>query len=92
VYHGHRNLVWTFVKDMPGLLFWVLLPLHVLLNAVSIIWFALQGRGRAILRAKRDALLGFPKMWRKRQLIQSARIATVREIWRYMDKHIVPVR
>ena len=27
-YHGHRNLVWTFVKDMPGILFWALLPLH----------------------------------------------------------------
>jgi GT2 family glycosyltransferase len=30
VYHGHRNLVWTFVKDMPGILFWLLLPLHLL--------------------------------------------------------------
>ena len=92
VYHGHRNLVWTFVKDMPGLLFWLLLPLHVLLNVVSIFWFALQGRGGVILRAKRDALLGLPKMWRKRQAIQSTRIATVREIWRVMDKHVIPVR
>jgi GT2 family glycosyltransferase len=53
LYHGHRNLVWTFVKDMPGILFWLLLPLHVSLNLVSIIWFALQGRGGVIWRAKR---------------------------------------
>lgn len=92
LYHGHRNLVWTFVKDMPGILFWLLLPLHVLMNLGSILWFTLQGRGRVILRAKCDALLSLPKMWRKRQAIQTARVAAVREIWRLMDKHIVPVR
>ncbi len=92
VYHGHRNLVWTFVKDMPGILFWLLLPLHMLMNLASILWFALQGRGGVILRAKRDSLLGLPKMWRKRQAVQSTRIATVREIWRVIDKHIVPAR
>ena len=92
VYHGHRNLAWTFVKDMPGLLFWLLLPLHVALNLASIVWFALRGQGRVIMRAKRDALLGLPKMWRKRIAIQSTRIATAREIWRVMDKQIVPAR
>lgn len=92
VYHGHRNLVWTFVKDMPGILFWSLLPLHILMNLASILWFTLQGRGGVILRAKRDALRGLPKMWCKRQAIQSARVATVREIWRLMDKQFVPVK
>lgn len=88
VYHGHRNLVWTFVKNMPGALFWLLLPLHVLLNLASILWFALQGRGRVILRAKRDAWLGLPKMWRKRQALQKNSVATVGEIWRVMDKRL----
>jgi GT2 family glycosyltransferase len=92
LYHGHRNLVWTFVKDMPGVLFWLLLPLHVLMNLASIFWFALQGRGGVILRAKRDALRGLPKMWRKRKMIQTTRIATVQEIFRLMDKQIVPAR
>lgn len=90
LYHGHRNLVWTFVKDMPGVLFWLLLPLHILLNLVSIIWFALRGRGRVILRAKRDALSGLPKMWRKRQQIQKTRVASIDEIWRRLDKRIFP--
>ena len=92
LYHGHRNLVWTFVKDMPGILFWLLLPLHVVMNLASIFWFALKGRGGVILRAKRDALLGLPKMWGKRKGIQSTRVATVREIWRVLDKRIVPVK
>lgn len=90
IYHGHRNLVWTFVKNMPGVLFWLLLPLHVALNFVSIIWFTLRGQGAVILRAKRDALLGLPKMWRKRQQIQKARVASVRDIWRVLDKRVLP--
>ncbi len=90
MYHGHRNVVWTFVKDMPGLLFWLLLPLHILMNLASILWFVLKGRGGVILRAKRDALLGLPKMWRKRKMIQSTHIASVREIFRLLDKGIIP--
>jgi len=89
MYHGHRNLVWTFVKNMPGLLFWTLLPLHLLLNLVSIVWFSLRGRGRVIMRAKRDALFGLPKMWIKRQHIQKTRIVTTGDIWRHLDKLMI---
>lgn len=86
LYHGHRNLVWTFVKDMPGVLFWLLLPLHLLLNLVTIIWFALSGHGAVILRAKRDALSGLPEIWRKRRKVQAGRVASVGEVWRALDK------
>lgn len=92
VYNGHRNLVWTYVKDMPGLLFWVFLPLHLAMNLVVLVVFMLRGQGRTMLRAKWDAIKGLPKMWRKRQLIQSNRVATVRQIWRLMDKRIIPAR
>lgn len=80
------------MKNMSGILFWLLLPLHVVMNLASILWFALQGRGGVILRAKRDALLALTKVWRKRRAIQSTRVATVRELWRLMDKHILPAR
>lgn len=88
LYHGHRNLVWTFIKDMPGILFWLLLPLHIFLNLVSIIWFMLQGRGRVILRAKRDALFGLPNMWKKRMYIQKTRTVSSYELLRRFDKSI----
>ena len=92
VYHGHRNLVWTYVKNMPGFLFWVLLPLHVLLNIVSLVHFSLRGQGKVILRAKWDAVKGISKMWRKRRVIQAHRIASVREIWQAMNKSLIPFR
>ncbi|MEC5216780.1 GT2 family glycosyltransferase [Actimicrobium sp. GrIS 1.19] len=88
IYHGHRNLVWTFIKDMPGPLFWLFLPLHLLLNLGTVIWFAWQGRGAVILRAKRDALLGVPAAWRKRRQIQRARVASIASIWRMLDRRL----
>lgn len=90
LYRGHRNLVWTFVKNMPGVLFWLLMPLHVLMNVATIVWFALKRRGGVILPAKRDALLGLPKMWRKRREIQTKRVAAVGEIWRALEKRLTP--
>ncbi len=35
-------------------------------------------------------LLGLPKMWRKRQQIQKSRIASISDIWRVLDKHLIP--
>jgi len=92
VYHGHRNLVWTFVKNMPGALFWLFLPFHVLLNLITVPFFMLRGQGRVILRAKRDAIKGLPWAWAKRKQIQALRVATVLDIWRVLDKRLIPFR
>jgi GT2 family glycosyltransferase len=92
LYHGHRNLVWTFIKNMPGILFWLFLPFHILLNIISVIYFSLLGKGKIILRAKRDAIQGVPKMWKKRKSIQHNRKASVNEIWRVLDKRLFPFR
>jgi GT2 family glycosyltransferase len=86
VYHGHRNLVWTYVKNMPGAIFWPLLPLHIGLNLITIAWFVLRGQGAVILRAKRDALRGIPRMWRKRCEIRKHRVVSGGEIWKALDK------
>ncbi|MBI5297130.1 MAG: glycosyltransferase family 2 protein [Chloroflexi bacterium] len=66
IYHGHRNLVWTYFKDMPAPLLWLYLPLHLVMNLVFVLFFSAQGRAGVILRAKWDALLGLPSMLRKR--------------------------
>jgi len=92
VYHGHRNLVWAFIKNMPGILFWLLLPLHVLLNIVTIVYFSSIGKGKLILQAKLDALKGIPKMWQKRKYIQSKRVVSVTDIWQVLDRRLLPLR
>ncbi len=73
VYHGHRNLVWTYVKNMPSLMFWTYLPQHVALNVISLAWFTCRGQSSAILRAKWDTLKGLPRVWRERKHIQASR-------------------
>lgn len=92
VYHGHRNLIYAYIKNMPGALFWLLLPLHLLLNLVTIAVFTRRGQCKLILRAKRDAFLGLRQAWRKRQQIQATRVATLSEIWRVLDKQFLPKR
>lgn len=88
VYHGHRNLVWTYVKNMPGWLFWACLPLHLAMNIAAICWFVLRGQGVVILKAKRDAIKGVPRMWRKRRCIQRRRKVSISDIWKVLDKRL----
>jgi GT2 family glycosyltransferase len=85
VYHGHRNLVWVFVKNMPGALFWLFLPLHIALNLVTLAWFSLRGKGSVVLRAKRDALRGIPHYWAKRKSVQDQRKASAWAILRHLS-------
>jgi len=70
VYHGHRNMVWTYVKNMPSLLLWYGLPQHILANVAALIYFSLTGQAGPIFKAKRDALLGLGKTIEQRKLIQ----------------------
>lgn len=85
IYHGQRNLVWVYVKNMPSLLFWLLLPGHFLLNAAALVVCALRGQGLAALKAKVDALSGIAGAWRKRSAIQRSRRARAGQIWRLMN-------
>jgi GT2 family glycosyltransferase len=89
VYHGHRNLVWTYIKNMPGVLFGLLLPFHLLLNLVTLVYFAVRGQAFILLKAKIDAVALIPEMWRKRKAIQSARLCSIGTIWRLLDKRIL---
>jgi GT2 family glycosyltransferase len=89
VYHGHRNLVWTYFKNMPGVLFWRYLPLHLLMNLFFMISFIFKGKGPAILRAKMDAIGRLPTIIRTRRQIQSSRKIPVNDIWQVMSKELL---
>jgi GT2 family glycosyltransferase len=86
IYHSHRNLVWTYVKNMPGRLFWLYLPQHLLLNVLSVGWFSLRGQARAILAAKRDAVRGLPRVLRDRRAVQAKRSVKTTELLRIMSR------
>ena len=86
VYHGHRNMVWSYVKNMPSVFFWLFLPMHISFNLATILVY--WRNPSVILRSKKDAVLGIPKMLKKRRAIQSQRRATLADIWRILDKRL----
>ena len=85
IFHGHRNLVWTYVKNMPTTLFWLFLPLHFFMSFLTILRFIQSGNGNAIFRAKLDAIRGLSSMVRKRRGIQKKRQASISSIYRVME-------
>jgi N-acetylglucosaminyl-diphospho-decaprenol L-rhamnosyltransferase len=76
-YHGMRNMVWCFVKNMPGPLFWPLLPSH-LLAVFAVALRAAIFRGPDSWRGLRDALGDLP--WTSRRREQSLRKASWRRL------------
>ena len=71
VYYGYRNLIWTFVKDMPSPLFWIFLPLHVGAILFFVSYLTLRGQGKVVRKAIVDAIRGLPKTIEKRKVIQN---------------------
>ncbi|CAB3638586.1 dTDP-Rha:alpha-D-GlcNAc-pyrophosphate polyprenol, alpha-3-L-rhamnosyltransferase [Achromobacter spanius] len=86
IYHGQRNLVWTFAKNMPGYLFWLFLPLHIALNMLGIARYVRRGNFRGVMRAKWDAIRGLPKIWRKRRVLQRNRSIAPWQLLRVLNK------
>jgi GT2 family glycosyltransferase len=89
-YYGQRNLVWVFAKNMPAILIWALLPLHLVMNALMIVVCAFRGQLLVVARAKLDALKGLKDLPAKRRAIQSRATAPTCAIWRALSKSLLP--
>lgn len=86
VYHGHRNLEWMFVKNLPSPLLWRYLPLHLATWAAGFARCAARRRAGAYARAKWDAMRGLPSAWRARQAVQASRQVSVAEVSARLDR------
>jgi len=86
VYHGHRNLEWAFLKNMPVGLVLRFLPLHIASSIAAIGWFSFRGRGATILKSKWDALLGVRKVWRQRLEVQQRRVIDADTLLAVLDR------
>lgn len=85
VYYGQRNLVWTFIKDMPGASVWLLAPLHLLANLLQLILAIFRRQGRITLQAKIGAIRGLAAVLKKRQQVQNSRAVPGYKILLRMD-------
>lgn len=70
VFHGTRNRIWTYLKNMPVLLLWAFLPLHVLGNLLLMLHrptFPARWKGTIA------AFKGMPDILKSRREVQSTR-------------------
>ncbi len=89
---SHRNLIWTFVKNMPGAFFWLLLPAHLFVNLAYLLAGALTGHGNLIARAKWEALQELPAVLEKRRQVQRGKRITAARFARLLEWNpIAPV-
>lgn len=86
LFYGHRNLVWTFFKNMPTPLLWRFLWQHLLLNIITVVILSVRYRSRALIRAKGSAVKGFARVMRQRRKIQSMRSCTNNELLAVMTR------
>lgn len=84
IYYGHRNLTWTFVKNMPGALILLFLPIHLMMTLYVGLVFAHSGRLNPYARAKWDAFRQLAPRLIKRKQIQYQRVCTTFELLRLM--------
>jgi len=83
IYYGNRNVLWVTIKNFPKLLFFSSLPWIIGRNSVVIPYYILKGHGRAVIRAKLDAIKGIPRMLAKRSRwrVNEAEIRRFVQIW-----------
>ncbi len=82
---GHRNLVWSYVKNMPAPLLVAFLPIHLLQTILAGVALACRGQAGGFVRAKCAAVRGLPRAWRQRRAVQAARTASAAAILRVLD-------
>lgn len=84
-YHSHRNMIWTYFKNMPSSMLWFHLPGHLIANFIYLVYYTLRGRGKVLLKAKWDAIVGLPKVLKKRRIIQSSRRISNKDLFHLMQ-------
>ena len=87
VFHSQRNLEWLYVKNTPASLLLQTIPGHALYIAAAGAHFARSGRFTTFLRAKAAALLGLPRMMRKRAAVQRGRRVRAGLIDAQLERH-----
>lgn len=73
IYHGHRNRIWTYYRNMPLMLLIISLPFHIAINIYLYGRFLVNGTFVPYARAVIDALNGLSEQNHARRRIQNAR-------------------
>lgn len=80
IFHGTRNMIWTFVKNMPGPLFWPLLPVHIAILIVLLLRAGLRRRIRPTVSGIAAAVAGLSDIWVSRRRVQNSRSIPIKAV------------
>ncbi len=80
VYHGNRNRIWTTYKNMPGAIYWPLMPLRILVDVYLAFRALSAGTANPYLRAIADGYLGARGFRLDRARLQRTRKASLSSI------------
>jgi len=86
VFHGQRNLEWTWFKNTPTRLMLRTLPAHLLYSLAGVGHYVMRGRAGPALRGKVAALLALPRLIRERRDVQRARLVDSDALEVLMDR------
>lgn len=65
LFHGSRNRIWTYAKNMPSMAFWLTLPIHLALTLYLLMRNSFTPRFLPMLRGALAGLSGIPEMHRR---------------------------
>jgi GT2 family glycosyltransferase len=82
IFLTQRNVEFVYLKNLPFGLMVRSLPQRVLYELGGFLYFAKVGVGTAFLKGKADALRNFPKIIRKRRIIQKEKTVTIGQLLR----------
>jgi N-acetylglucosaminyl-diphospho-decaprenol L-rhamnosyltransferase len=85
VFHGARNAVWTYVRNMPGPLLLLTMPVYLLMTLALVVRSLLAGRGPATVRGLVAALTGLAPALAARARLKAMRRTNVAGIARAMS-------
>jgi GT2 family glycosyltransferase len=92
VFHGQRNLEWTWLKNTPAALLWRSWLPHVIYDVVGALAYARRGQFGVWCRAKLSALAGLPAVLRKRRAIQREAVADAGRLWSLMEPDWIAIK
>ncbi len=86
MFHGHRNRIWTFVKNTPGAWFWLFLPYHLGFNLLYLGSAVRRGVFWPVWRSYVAALTGLAPFWADRMALGRARLTPFNTVLRVMAR------
>lgn len=84
VFHGTRNRLWTFAKNMPAPMLWLSAPAHIAMTLAFLLYSIFRGTAAPTWSGVIAGLMGLPRILRQRRRVQATRVARAVDLARIL--------